>query len=112
MTWQQQYKKEQLNRFYDSTFSRVRGRTSAPIYIVIRNRGFAKSDIFEICKFCGGLKIMGLCQKCSMVRVCSWCDGIIQPNRTTLKTLYVPRNNVTHGLCGTCETEQMEEIYG
>jgi hypothetical protein len=115
MTWKQQYKKEREKRFANSCFSRVRGRTNAPIYIVIRKTGnFAKSDIFLKCKFCNGLTIKGVCQKCGMIRVCMWCMGVIQPNGHAVNFVYTnskKNRQITHGLCKDCKTKQLEEIY-
>lgn len=106
MTWQETYKKEQEKRFTNSTFSRVRGKTIEPIYIVIWKKGLAKSNIFKIHSVCGGLLIKGICQKCEKIRICSWCQGVIQADGKAIKMPH-PEREITHGICKSCRLDAL-----
>lgn len=69
-----------------------------------------KSDIFSRCKYCNGLKIRGICQKCGAIERCCVCKGVIQPDRTARKMSIDPHSIITDTYCKDCLKVAMDEL--
>lgn len=57
---------------------------------------------FGRCKWCGGMRLRGICQACGMHADCAWCGKVEQGDGTWARVPHLDEVRPSHGMCHDC----------
>lgn len=107
--WRSYYHREQADRFFNDTFSRIRGSSSGSV-ILVTSGAWGNSNIFSRCRHCGKISIYGVCQSCGWTTICCVCKRVEMPDGSWIK-LNLPGNRKTHSICIDCARIEYPEVF-
>ncbi len=101
--WREFYSAGLKTRLAVSPYARIHC-SERPDAVIVQRGGWSQNNTFSRCG-CGGLKIYGICQKCGIVVVCSWCNRLVLADKKPGELRPVT-GRVSHGICKKCYDER------